>query len=267
MSPRIIIGSNAGGGGGGAVTSVAGRTGAVVLTAADVGAGQLPSGVLLPSGVAIPSNASAATQAANDNSTKVATTAYAETAAALSGYGVHLGPHAYSNFNIASATSLTVGTAGNGVCSFVTMAETGHLRDISVFGNVGTNNLKLAVYDTGQANGTHTTSTQLAISSPIVVTPGAWNTWDPNLAVTKGDTLYLFAACDSLSTSFLALPTLNGVMYQLPANFIPNSGAGTMNPRLAGSINSAGFYASPPTTIAQASIVGWDAFVFAWRIS
>jgi hypothetical protein len=46
-----------GGGGGGAVTSVAGRTGVVVLTAADVGAGQLPTGVLLPSGIVIPSGA------------------------------------------------------------------------------------------------------------------------------------------------------------------------------------------------------------------
>ncbi len=87
MSPwsrGVLIGSNPGSGGaGGAVTSVAGRTGAVVLTAADVGAGQLPAGVLLPSGVVIPTGASATTQAANDNSTKVATTAYADAIAAL----------------------------------------------------------------------------------------------------------------------------------------------------------------------------------------
>jgi hypothetical protein len=46
-----------GGGSGGAVDSVNGRTGAVVLTAEDVAAGQLPSGVLLPSGIVVPSSA------------------------------------------------------------------------------------------------------------------------------------------------------------------------------------------------------------------
>jgi hypothetical protein len=59
MTPSAIeaVPALGGGGGGGAVTTVAGRTGDVVLTAADVGAGQLPSGVLLPSGIIIPSSA------------------------------------------------------------------------------------------------------------------------------------------------------------------------------------------------------------------
>jgi hypothetical protein len=59
MTPSAIeaVPALGGGGGGGAVSSVAGRTGDVVLTAADVGAGQLPSGVLLPSGIVIPSSA------------------------------------------------------------------------------------------------------------------------------------------------------------------------------------------------------------------
>lgn len=63
-------------GGAGAVSSVNTRTGAVVITAADVGAGQLPAGVLLDSGIIIPAGANvagilgatSATAAAGDDS-------------------------------------------------------------------------------------------------------------------------------------------------------------------------------------------------------
>ena len=86
MSEKVTM---SGGGGGGAVTSVAGRTGVVTLTAADVGAGQFPGAltfggtVTLPSGVVIPSGAVLTTQAALDNSTAGASTAYADTAVAV----------------------------------------------------------------------------------------------------------------------------------------------------------------------------------------
>ncbi len=60
-----------------AVTSVNGRTGAVTLTAADAAAGTFPGDVVITSG------STGTTQAANDSSTKLATTAFATTADAL----------------------------------------------------------------------------------------------------------------------------------------------------------------------------------------
>ncbi len=60
-----------------AVTSVNSRTGAVVLTAADAAAGTFPGDVVITSG------STGTTQAANDSSTKLATTAFATTADAL----------------------------------------------------------------------------------------------------------------------------------------------------------------------------------------
>lgn len=66
---------NTAAGGGGAVSSVFGRSGAVVAVSGDYTAAQL--GV-----AALPNGVTATTQAAADNSTKVATTAYVDAAAA-----------------------------------------------------------------------------------------------------------------------------------------------------------------------------------------
>jgi hypothetical protein len=103
MTPSAIEAVPALGGGGGAVSSVAGRTGAVVIAESDVGSlvsdlalkaplasptftgiVTLPSGLVLPSGVVIPTDAVATTQAGSDSSSKVATTAQVQAAIAAS---------------------------------------------------------------------------------------------------------------------------------------------------------------------------------------
>jgi hypothetical protein len=113
MSPAIEATPALSGGGGGAVTSVAGRTGAVVLTAADVGAGQLPAGVLLDSGIIIPSGAdisgilgTTSSKAAAGNDSRI--TGAAQKASNLS--DLASATTARTNLGLGGAAVLAVGT-------------------------------------------------------------------------------------------------------------------------------------------------------------
>src|SRR6266403_1016674 len=79
----------AGSGGGGAVSSVFGRTGAVVAVSGDYTQTQVAAG-------AIANGSTATTQAANDNSTKVATTAYVDGAGFATKVGVQNESYTYA---------------------------------------------------------------------------------------------------------------------------------------------------------------------------
>lgn len=185
-----------------------------------------------------------------------------------------LGQHTYATYspNLATSSSNT-GSANDGRYSRIVIGETGHLRDVSFLVNTTGGNAKILVLDTGQANATHTTLTCLAISGSIA-TPaaGAWVTYDPNLAVTAGDTLVFVLTFDGTVAKFAQLGAPTGGNLLPTTDFLLSSGAGTTSQKLAGGIAAANM----PTTSSGAGSTVTDANLntsvvamplWVWRIS
>src|SRR4051812_23466222 len=100
------------------------------------------------------------------------------------------GPNFYASMSpLISSNSIAMATLNDSRFVRVTMAQTGVLHDVSAFVNTQSGNYKIGIYDTGNLNATHTTSTQLAVSNSAVVPASGWMTYDPSLAVLAGDTL------------------------------------------------------------------------------
>jgi hypothetical protein len=122
--------------------------------------------------------------------------------------------------------------------------KTGTLRDLAVFVKAKAGKAIMGLYDTGQANGGN--YTKLGADSGEVE-PGSNEAWkvilDPNRAVKRGED-YLVALIWSTGTTITIGRGASGAgeagSLQLPASFIPTSGAAS--PKLAGiTAEQAGF--------------------------
>jgi hypothetical protein len=205
----------------------------------------------------LPTGTVATTQAATDTSTKIATTAQVD-ASLAAGLGCCLfGPNTYgapiSPFSNAATSAVTQSAANAARTLRIVVPQTGHLRDLGVFIVAQGGAMKLAIYDTGQANaGDHTVRTQLYASGSIDVSAAAnsWKTADPNLAVTKGDTIELVWIADGTTVSVGGLALFNLAQSALPASFFPSSGAGTATVKVAAAPVT--MFTTPPSTITDA---------------
>lgn len=103
----------------------------------------------------------------------------------------------------------------------VVIPETGHLRDVSVMTSTQNGNYDLGVMDTNGASRTllaHSGSTAFAAAN-------AWNTWDPNLAVTAGQQVDLVVGSSSSSAQVVGANLGPSQTTLLPnASFVPTTG-------------------------------------------
>ena len=217
----------------------------------------------------LPTGTTGTTQTGSDNSTKLATTAYADAASAAM---YKIGPHTYSapcHPVVAISTTGTMPNANDSRWCRITIDETGHLRDVYALTATTGGTANIGVLDDGQANGTHTIRTCLAVKG-ATVTPstGTWFGFDPNLAVTKGDTLVLFVTADGTSAKFANLAGNTGAGTLPTSSFYAGSGAATTTQKVAGTIAAANFTPGVNNTVTDANMAAAaNCILFAWRIS
>jgi hypothetical protein len=141
------------------------------------------------------SELSAAADAAED-----AAGVYTDTATAALGYPrITSGNETLvATFDPMTAAQSSTQTANSLRGQRIVIPKTGNLRDLSVFIGATSGNIEAAVYDTGEAAAS-TTITRLWASGSVAA--GAGNTWqvigDPNLAVTRGQHLFLTFGADN----------------------------------------------------------------------
>lgn len=130
----------------------------------------------------------------------------------------------------------------------------GHLRDISVFIATSSGNISLAVYDTGDA--VAGTLTRLATSGAIACGTGnAWQSYDPNLAVTAGQQLALFISADNGTVTFGGTSALTNMQASLPTGFITTAAwPGGLWGQLAATVHPA------PTSFLASSLANTGTF-------
>lgn len=137
--------------------------------------------------------------------------------------------------------------------SRVIVPRSGLIRDFSYWVGASSGNVIAMIYDVGQADPTK--YTKLWDSGSVAV--GAVNTWqtpgDPGLRVIRGTHLIFGVVFDNATAAYG-----RGVAYalsaasRLPANFLPDGGAGDR--RLAGALTLGSFAA--PANITLASLGG-----------
>lgn len=217
----------------------------------------------------LPSPTVATTQSSNDNSTKLATTAYVTAQDKLSGGAYQFAPNSYWNFPYYVAGSqVAVANAGDGRWTRVMMGQSGTLHDVSFMVNTTGGNYNIIILDDGQANATHTTRTCLALKgSTATPAASAYITYDPALTVAAGDTLVFMVTFDGTSAKVAASTgSLGGIA--MPANFFPGSGASTAASKVCGTILSANVPGSVNATVTDANMVAAANGPFCiWRIS
>lgn len=100
-----------------------------------------------------------------------------------------------------------IGTSNSARGGRVVIQQTGILHDLSVFVSAQSGNLDLGIYDTSP-----TTRNRLYSSgSTAVAAINTWQSFDPNLAVTKGDNLDFVIACDNGTATFARAGMLAGL--------------------------------------------------------
>lgn len=116
--------------------------------------------------------------------------------------------------------STNVGGVNGGLGVRVQVGKTGTLKDLSVYVDVSSGNISLAIYNTASPRARQSTSGAVACPAG-----GAWRIiYDPAFAVTAGQYYDLFLSADNATATFgkVTLPTSG--YDQLPANFLPGAG-------------------------------------------
>jgi hypothetical protein len=113
-------------------------------------------------------------------------------------------------------------TANEMIAARVVVPMTGQLRDVSFMTTVASGNYDIGVYDT-----TATTRTRLGSKgSTAFGAAGTWNTYDPNIAVTAGQSIDLAISCNNAVATIPGDFSAREEFSKLPANFIPTTGGG-----------------------------------------
>lgn len=220
----------------------------------------------------LPSGTTGSTATRGDNDTSLATTAFVQTALQGTGNAFAIGSNCFATLPPGSTWGSSTAITANGMQGIrVTMPATGTINDMYFFVTVQSGNAKLLIYDTGNANGTHSTRTNLYASSAIDISAanGTWKGTSGSLSVsvTAGDTLDFGITADNNTAKFggSGLIASSG-MGTLPSGFLAPSGAGTASPKIF--FTSSTTYSSPPSTIAEGSITASANFVplIIWRI-
>lgn len=129
----------------------------------------------------------------------------------------------------------------------VTAPQNGTLHDLSVFISTTSGNLRLGIYDTGQASATNRT---LLFDSGSVASAANWKSLgDPGVAVTIGQQLDFVAMADNTTIRFGGIAAPLGVnQYALPTGYL----SGGVQAKSQWSF-AAGAYAAFPATVSEAN--------------
>lgn len=170
------------------------------------------------SAVGLTGNATAVTQSAGDNSTRIATTAYADASAVAHGfYPPLVNLIAPIDPRVIAAVSALVANTMYGVR--VTVPYSGTLHDLAVYVAVSSGNVDIGVMDTTA------TTRNVLYTKGTTVCPAA-NGWriigDPNIAVTRGDQLDLLFSADNATATFGRLATTGPQQMSMPTAFWPS---------------------------------------------
>lgn len=151
----------------------------------------------------------------------------------------------HPSLNTAKAT-LTIGSI-YGVR--VTVTRTGTLNQLSVFVPDTSGNLRIGVYDTGDAS---VGNRSLLYDSGSVAAPAAgnWKTVTPSIQVYAGQQLDLVVMVDNTTITLARAGVLASTLQQLPSGYFP--AAGGASPKMFWSY-AAGAYAAFPATISEAN--------------